>query len=50
MLFRSVLGVFSGAVALGEHPFWQDYAAIVLVLIALTSVLNLRRPAPEPQE
>ena len=50
LMLIPVLGVFSGAVALGEHPFWQDYAAIVLVLIALTSVLNLRRPAPEPQE
>lgn len=34
-----VIGVFSGALALGETPQWQDYAALVLILIALSSVL-----------
>lgn len=34
-----VIGVFSGALALGESPQWQDYAALVLILIALSSVL-----------
>jgi drug/metabolite transporter (DMT)-like permease len=33
-----VLGVFSGMWLLGERPFWQDYVALVLILIALSSV------------
>lgn len=33
-----VLGVFSGMWLLGERPFWQDYAALVLILLALSSV------------
>jgi threonine/homoserine efflux transporter RhtA len=33
-----VLGVFSGMWLLGERPSWQDYAALVLILIALSSV------------
>ena len=33
-----VIGVFSGMVLLGERPFWQDYAALILILIALSSV------------
>lgn len=34
-----VLGVFSGACLLGETPHWQDYAAIVLILGAMSTVL-----------
>ena len=34
-----VIGVFSGMALLGETPRWQDYAAIVLILMALGSVL-----------
>jgi len=34
-----VLGVFSGMVVLGEQPHWQDYAALVLILLALSTVL-----------
>lgn len=34
-----VVGVFSGMVLLGEAPHWQDYAAVVLILLALASVL-----------
>jgi drug/metabolite transporter (DMT)-like permease len=34
-----VLGVFSGMWMLGEHPYWQDYAALVLILFALATVL-----------
>lgn len=34
-----VLGVFSGMVVLGEQPHWQDYAALVLILVALSTVL-----------
>lgn len=38
-----VLGVFSGMVLLGERPHWQDYVALVLILIALTTVLRAPR-------
>lgn len=34
-----VLGVFSGAWLLGETPHWQDYAAMVLILLAMSTVL-----------
>lgn len=34
-----VLGVFSGMWMLGERPHWQDYAALVLILFALATVL-----------
>jgi drug/metabolite transporter (DMT)-like permease len=34
-----VLGVFSGMWMLGEQPQWQDYAALVLILFALLTVL-----------
>ncbi len=34
-----VLGVFSGAWLLGETPHWQDYAAMGLILAAMSSVL-----------
>ena len=34
-----VLGVFSGAWLLGETPHWQDYAAMILILIAMSTVL-----------
>ena len=34
-----VLGVFSGAWLLGETPHWQDYAAMVLILMAMSTVL-----------
>lgn len=34
-----VLGVFSSMWFLGEQPFWQDYAALVLILIAMAVVL-----------
>ncbi|HEY0844034.1 MAG TPA: DMT family transporter [Noviherbaspirillum sp.] len=34
-----VLGVFSGAWMLGETPHWQDYAAMVLILLAMSTVL-----------
>ncbi len=34
-----VLGVFSGAWLLGERPHWQDYAAMVLILMAMSTVL-----------
>ena len=34
-----VLGVFSGAWLLGETPHWQDYAAMLLILAAMSTVL-----------
>ena len=34
-----ILGVFSGAVWLGEKLFWQDWAAVVLMVVAIGSVL-----------
>lgn len=34
-----ILGVFSGAWMLGETPHWQDYAAIVLILGSMSTVL-----------
>jgi len=37
-----VVGVFSGMLLLGEAPHWQDYAALVLVVASLATVL---RPA-----
>lgn len=41
-----VLGTFSGAWLLGETPQWQDYAAIVLVLGAMSTVMFApRKPA-----
>lgn len=39
-----VVGVFSGAWMLGEVPHWQDYAAMLLILVAMCSVL-LKPPA-----
>ncbi len=34
-----VVGVFSGIVVLGEQPRWQEYAALLLVTLALATVL-----------
>ena len=34
-----VVGVFSGMVVLGEQPRWQEYAALLLVTLALATVL-----------
>ncbi len=36
-MFIPVIGVFSGMVILGERPAWQDYAALVSILMASTS-------------
>lgn len=42
-----VLGVFSGAWILGETPHWQDYAAMLLITAAMSTVLlKPREPAP----
>ncbi|MDW5441377.1 DMT family transporter [Polaromonas sp. SM01] len=34
-----ILGVFSGAIALGEVLHWQDWAAVGLMVVAMASVL-----------
>jgi drug/metabolite transporter (DMT)-like permease len=34
-----ILGVFSGALWLGEKLFWQDWAAVALMVVAIASVL-----------
>jgi drug/metabolite transporter (DMT)-like permease len=53
-LMVPVVGVFSGAVVLGETPRWSDYAALVLVVGSLATVLiptkRFVRPAAEPAE
>jgi drug/metabolite transporter (DMT)-like permease len=41
-----VLGVFSGAWLLDETPHWQDYAAMALILAAMSTVLL--KPAAPP--
>lgn len=38
-----VLGVFSGALWLGEPLHWQDHAAVVLIVAAIAAVLVPRR-------
>ncbi|MDK9715238.1 MAG: DMT family transporter [Sulfuritalea sp.] len=38
-LIIPVVGVFSGMVFLGEAPRWQDFAALVLVLTSIATVL-----------
>jgi drug/metabolite transporter (DMT)-like permease len=42
-----VLGTFSGAWWLGEALHWQDFAAVVLMVLAIGLAL-LRRPAAPP--
>jgi drug/metabolite transporter (DMT)-like permease len=38
-LMVPVVGVFSGALVLGETPRWTDYAALALVVGSLATVL-----------
>ena len=45
MLVIPVVGVFSGAVFLGERPTWLEYLALLLVLGSLASVLSPGRAA-----
>ncbi len=40
-----ILGVFSGAIGLGEVLHWQDWAAVVLMVVAIASVLAPSRTA-----
>ncbi len=39
VMMTPVVGVFSGMLLLGETPHWQDYAALVLVVTSLATVL-----------
>ncbi len=39
VMFIPVLGVFSGAVLLGEPLYWQDWTAIALIVLAIALVL-----------
>ena len=39
VMMTPVVGVFSGMLLLGETPHWQDYAALVLVVSSLATVL-----------
>ena len=41
-----VVGVFSGAWWLGEVLHWQDWAAVVLMVVSIAAVLWPRKPAP----
>ncbi|MGE5713362.1 MAG: DMT family transporter, partial [Betaproteobacteria bacterium] len=45
VMFIPVLGVFSGMWLLGEQPYWQDYTALLLILLALSTVLLPARTA-----
>jgi len=45
VMFIPVLGVFSGALWLGEVLHWQDWAAVVLMVVAIASVLWPAKPA-----
>jgi len=44
VMFIPVLGVFTGAVWLGEVLHWQDWAAVVLMVVAIASVLWPTKP------
>jgi drug/metabolite transporter (DMT)-like permease len=46
VMFIPVLGVFSGALWLGEVLHWQDWAAVVLMVAAIASVLWPARGSP----
>lgn len=50
VMFIPVLGVFSGALWLGEQVYWQDWTAVVLMMVAIASVLwpTARAVPPEP--
>ncbi len=49
VMFIPVLGVFSGAWWLGEVLHWQDWAAVVLVLLAIATVLWPARAQAAPR-
>lgn len=43
-----VLGLFSGALWLGERLHWQDHAAVVLIVVAIAAVLWPQRTPRTP--
>ena len=48
VMFIPVLGVFSGAGWLGEVLHWQDWTAVVLMVVAIASVLWPARSTQNP--
>jgi len=40
MLIIPVVGVLSGMLFLGERPKWSEYAALLLILSALATVIR----------
>jgi drug/metabolite transporter (DMT)-like permease len=48
VMFIPVLGVFSGAWWLGEVLHWQDWTAVVLMVVAIASVLWPTRTTQNP--
>jgi drug/metabolite transporter (DMT)-like permease len=48
VMMTPVVGVFSGTLLLGETPHWQDYAALVLVVASLATVLLPPRRGDSP--
>jgi drug/metabolite transporter (DMT)-like permease len=44
VMFIPVLGTFTGALWLGEVLHWQDWAAVVLMVVAIASVLWPAKP------
>jgi len=52
MMMIPVLGVFSSMWLLGEHPRWQDYIALALIVSSLATVLlpSRRKHEPGPRE
>ena len=46
-MFIPVLGVFTGAIWLGEVLHWQDWAAVALMVVAIASVLWPERQVAE---
>ena len=45
-----VAGVFSGMLVLAEQPGWQEYLALALVTLALSTVLLPPRVSPRPKQ
>jgi drug/metabolite transporter (DMT)-like permease len=43
-----IVGVSSSMALLGEAPHWQDFIALALILVALSTVMLGRKPAPAP--
>lgn len=45
VMLTPVVGVFNGMLLLGERPQWPDYAALILVVASLCTVLLPSRPS-----